>query len=68
MLAVKAMAEGGPLDAQRQERWPAFISANRLAVDLPGVDGNPEADELEGPNTSNIIYEPDSADLMTNEV
>ncbi|KAI0092013.1 hypothetical protein BDY19DRAFT_990761 [Irpex rosettiformis] len=58
MLALKSMAEGGPLDSQRQQRWPAYISVSGLGADLPGVDGNPDVEELEGPNTRNLVSEP----------
>lgn len=58
MLALKSMAEGGPLDSQRQQRWPAYISASGLGADLPGVDDNPDVEELEGPNLRNLVNQP----------
>ncbi|KAI0702905.1 hypothetical protein BC835DRAFT_1320229 [Cytidiella melzeri] len=63
MLALRAMAEGGPLDAQRQKRWPAFISANGLGVDLPGVDGNADIDDLEGPNIHNLVLDGEDVEM-----
>ncbi|KAI0773443.1 hypothetical protein BC629DRAFT_1291073 [Irpex lacteus] len=58
MLALKSMASSGPLDSQRQHRWPSYISATGLGADLPGIDGNPDVEELEGPNARNLVYEP----------
>ncbi len=58
MLALKSMASSGPLDSQRQHRWPSYISSTGLGADLPGIDGNPDVEELEGPNSRNLIYEP----------
>lgn len=59
MLALKSMASGDPLDAQRQQRWPAYVSTAGLHANLPGVDGNPGQEDLEGPTTNNIINEND---------
>ena len=56
------MATSGPLDVQRQQRWPKYISGSGLGVDLPGFDDNPEEDDDEGPNFKNIITKTDEAD------
>ena len=59
MLALRAMATGGPLDVQRQQRWPAYVSTSGLGADLPGLDNNPELEDREGPNAENVIDSPD---------
>lgn len=59
MLAMRAMAAGGSLDAQRQERWPNYIAGNGLGTSLPGFDDNPEEEDILGPNSDNVIYKPE---------
>lgn len=64
MLAARSMASGGPLDAQRQQRWPVHTSTDGLSVKVPGLNDNREEgveeEDYGEPNASNLIQEEDT--------